>query len=356
MLSGNVGEWSEIYVLLSLLGHGHITLANSDLSPNEDSHLSVVEVHRNGPSGQLRFEIDEQDRESIRLVGFDEIISTRSEILENARELFRTIVKGGSSIQLPQLENLLARMRTHQLAAPSTGKSDLSVLVRDGRTGGLLTMSFSIKSQVGGASTLLNASGATNFTYSIVGKDRDIQFLESLGREPQKIISHARNLGVLIRHGRPTNHVFDSNLRMVDSGMAAIVSTMLLCHFSGDGSLVADVAEHLEAIDPLGIGQQDASIFYPHKIKDLLVDLSLGMTPSKKWDGSYIVNAGYLMVAKEGRVVCLLFEQRDVLRDYLFLNTKFERGSRSRHKYGGIRKDASGAAFLDLNLQIRFIK
>ena len=92
-----------------------------------------------------------------------------------------------------------------------------------------------------------------------------------------------------------------------------------------------------------------------HKIKDLLVDLALGMTPFKKWDGSYKVNAGHLIVNKQGQVVCLLFDDRDIFREYLFLNTKFDRGSKSRHNYGGIRRDGAGV-FLDLNLQIRFIK
>jgi type II restriction enzyme len=84
--------------------------------------------------------------------------------------------------------------------------------------------------------------------------------------------------------------------------------------------------------------------------------MALGMTPSKKWDGSYIVNAGHLIVNKHGQVVCLLFDHRDVFREYLFLNTKFDRGSRTRHNYGAIRRNVEGLVFLDLNLQIRFIK
>lgn len=356
MLVGNVGEWSEIFVVFRLLGDGYIRLANSDLSSKEDSYLSVVEVHRNSPMGQLRFAIDELDRESIRIVGSDEIICTRTEILQSAQHLFDALATGGNAIQLPQLEDLLARMRTHQLAAPSTGKTDLSVLVRDGRTGGLSLMSFSIKSQVGGAATLLNASGATNFCYPITGTESNIKALESLGREPQKIISYARDNDMVIHNGRPVNAIFESNLRMVDSGMPTIIAGMLLGHFAGEGTLISDVIEYLEAVDPLGVGDSDASTFYPHKIKDLLVDLALGLTPSKRWNGLYVVNAGHLIVTKLGQVVCLLFDDRDVFREYLFSNTKFERGSRTRHKYGSVRRDSTGAAFLDLNLQIRFAK
>jgi hypothetical protein len=355
MLVGNVGEWSEIFVVLSLLADGQINLANLDLSPRDDGHLSVVEVHRNSPMGQLSFVIDESDRESIRLAGSDEVICTRSEITESASQLFAALKIGGSSIQMPQLESLLARMRTYQLAAPSSGKTDLSVVVRDGRTGGLSLMSFSVKSQVGGAATLLNASGATSFCYPVTGKESEIQLLEALGREPQQIIAHSRDNEIQIGSGRPLNAAFETNLRMVDSGMPTMVAVMLFGHFAGEGTLVSDVAEYLEVIDPLGIGEANASTFYTHKIKDLLVDLALGLTPSKKWDGSYKVNAGHLIVNKLGQVVCLLFDDRDIFREYLFLNTKFDRGSKSRHNYGGIRRDGAGV-FLDLNLQIRFIK
>lgn len=356
MLIGNVGEWSEIFVVFRLLGDGQVTLANSDLSPREDAYLNVVEVQRNSPAGKLTFLLDENDRESIRLAGSDEIICTRSELIEAANQLFQVLIKGGSAIQLPELESLLARMRTYQLAAPSTGKTDISVVVKDGRTGSLSHLSFSVKSQVGGAATLLNASGATTFSYPVEGPQTEIKKIESMGREPQKIISYSRESGIKFGFGRPINRTFESNLRMVDSGMPTILSVMLFGHFAGEGTLISDVVGYLEAEDPLQIGEPDSSFFYPHKIKDLLVDLSLGMTPSKKWDGSYIVNAGHLIVTKQAKVVCLLFDDRDTFREYLFLNTKFERGSRSRHNYGAIRRESPSDTFLDLNLQIRFTK
>ena len=42
MLVGNVGEWSEVFVVLSLLADGQINLANFDLSPRDDGLFSVV--------------------------------------------------------------------------------------------------------------------------------------------------------------------------------------------------------------------------------------------------------------------------------------------------------------------------
>ena len=355
MLTGNVGEWSEIYVVLRLLADGRITLADSNLSPRPGNYLEIVEVHRNSADGQLKFVIDD-DRESIMLEGNNEAICRRSEIHELSVHLFEALVIGGRSIQVPQLDNLLARMRTHQLTAPSTGKTDLQVLVRDGRTGEIFLMAFSVKSQIGGAATLLNASGATNFRYEVKGPRLAIAKLESLGQSPREIISQARTLQVRIDNGKPLNQTFESNLRMVDSGMPQIVATMLYGHFDGEGSQISDVSEFLELKDPIGVGEENAKIFYTHKVKDLLADIALGLTPSKKWDGSYVVNAGYMVVNRFGQVVCLMFEERDVFRQYLFSNTRFERGSRSRHNYGSIVRDSRGSSYLDLNLQIRFVK
>ena len=112
---------------------------------------------------------------------------------------------------------------------------------------------------------------------------------------------------------------------------------------------------YLEVSDPIGIGDSDASIFYAHKIEDLLVDLALGMTSSKKWDGTYKVNAGHLIVTKQGQVVCLLFDKWGYLPRVFVLQYKIRSWFKGHQNHGTIRRDGSGV-FLELNLQIRFIK
>ena len=52
----------------------------------------------------------------------------------------------------------------------SSVKSDIRIVIHDSRTGTNPELGFSIKSQLGKASTLLNASMTTNFIYRLVNQ------------------------------------------------------------------------------------------------------------------------------------------------------------------------------------------
>ena len=92
------------------------------------------------------------------------------------------------------------------------------------------------------------------------------------------------------------------------------------------------------------------------KVKVLLVDVALGMTPSRQWLGKYDANGGYLVVRKDGEVVCYHFYNRNDIEDYLYYNTRFERASRSRYGFGSLYRGDDEQVYIKLNLQIRFFK
>ncbi len=108
--------------------------------------------------------------------------------------------------------------------------------------------------------------------------------------------------------------------------------------------------------NPFGFTGNDILAFYEHKMKVLLLDAALGMTPSKEWKGRYDANGGYLVVRKDGEIVCYHFYNRNDIEDYLYNNTRFERGSRSRHNFGYLYRGDDGYVYIRLNLQIRFKK
>lgn len=110
------------------------------------------------------------------------------------------------------------------------------------------------------------------------------------------------------------------------------------------------------AKNPFGFTGNDIVAFYEHKMKVLLLDAALGMTPSKEWKGRYDANGGYLVVRKDGEIVCYHFYNRNDVEDYLYHNTRFERGSRTRHNFGSLFREEDGHVYIRLNLQIRFKK
>ena len=90
-------------------------------------------------------------------------------------------------------------------------------------------------------------------------------------------------------------------------------------------------------------------------MKQLLLASALGMTPAKEWNGKFDANGGYLVVRKDGQIVCYHFYNQNDVEDYLYNNTRFDRASRTRYNYGYIYK-LDSQYYLDLNLQIRFKK
>ena len=80
------------------------------------------------------------------------------------------------------------------------------------------------------------------------------------------------------------------------------------------------------------------------------------MTPSNEWTGRYDANGGYIVVKKDGEIVCYHFYNRNDIEDYLYNNTRFERASRSRYNFGSLYRKENDDVYIKLNLQIRLIK
>lgn len=354
--SGNKGEWSELYALLTILATGQLAIANSDLSSTGDEY-TVVGLSRRYKSGEVAYEIDFETQTVIVDDGSGKGYLNLAELDEASIAVLSKLTSSSSGkIEIPEIESLLSRMRVHHLAASGSIKADIDVLVRDGRTGEILKLAFSIKSKLGSPSTLLNASGATNFRLDLPFSGAQVEKLSTMDGKPSSIVSEVLAMKPDIESPKPINPIFLSNLRLVDSQMDKIVGTMLLGYFSGCGNSIPEVVDWVAKRDPLQIGSfSTASNFYSHKVKTMLSDFALAMFPSRPWDGTYSANGGYLVVGKDGKIACLPSIHRDVFRNYLFSNTRMETASTTKHHFGRVMTDPdTGQASVDLNLQIRF--
>ena len=54
MLTGNKGEWSEIYVLFRLLADGKIYAADGELNKLEDIYFPIIKIIREEIAGELK--------------------------------------------------------------------------------------------------------------------------------------------------------------------------------------------------------------------------------------------------------------------------------------------------------------
>ena len=160
-------------------------------------------------------------------------------------------------------------------------------------------------------------------------------------------------LGLTVEFVEMYNEQFETNLKMIDSQMPQIIASLMLAYYTGRGTSMADLVAVITADDQLNYGETATEI-YTHKLKTMLTDVALGMTPSKRWTGDYDATGGYIIVKSDGEIVCFHAYNREAFKNYLMNSTKLETASRSRHDFGHIYRDGDNLQ-IDLNLQIRFI-
>ena len=114
-----------------------------------------------------------------------------------------------------------------------------------------------------------------------------------------------------------------------------------------------ELAEKITETNPLKYDLGQASPFYSYKIKHLLTSAALGMMPATAWSGKFEANGGYLVVNKDGEILCYHFYDRNRFEDFLFSNAYLERSSTTRHEYATIVKEVDGTLSFKLNFQVR---
>ena len=99
-LSGNKGEWSEIYVLFRLLEIGKLYAADADLNKMDGVFYNILNIIRTENIGDLSFRIDNAENEiSIIKTDSEEVLLTvdKTEFKAAADKLYQEIVNAETS-------------------------------------------------------------------------------------------------------------------------------------------------------------------------------------------------------------------------------------------------------------------
>lgn len=359
-LSGNKGEWSEIYVFLRLLHLGKLYAADEDLNKLDDVFYNILNIIRKENIGSLEFQINKNNRVSVVKADTDELLGefNVSDFKIAADQLYNEITSAKTStFTSADTEAFLNELNVATIKAKSNDKSDIRIKIHDINTGIEAVQGFSIKSRLGEASTLINAGKTTNFIYEITGEIDDLLMNEfnncsNLIKKRLEVLSGA-NCGIV--YHEMENKSFEGNLLMLDGDLPAICAEMLHLYYAEGIRDVSKSLEKLNRINPMNYNLTLGHPFYQYKFKKLLSECALGMTPAKTWNGMADATGGYIIVREDGEVLCYHLFNRNEFESYLIKNTKFETASTSRHQFGNIYKE-NGKYYLKLNLQIRFIK
>lgn len=354
MLTGNKGEWSEIYVFLKLLGEGKLHNINSNFSGPK--FCPIIKIIRKEPFGTIIFTVNQEENKILVSHSEGSVNISASKFTTAAICLLNKIKSSSGPLQCPELEGFLSLLKISTLKANSDSKADIIITFYDSQIQSATTLGFSIKSYLGSNSTLFNAAQGSNFTYILTDiSETSIKEINSISTR-SKIKDRVKKIcsSGVIEYYPESESILHGNLSLVDSALPEIFSKLILYYFNKKSkSSVSELVRTISENNPLKIDKKFQHLFYETKIKRFLVSCALGLTASKIWNGKYDSASGYIIVSKNGEIYSDLVFNRNDFEDYLLHNTKFDTPDPGRHKFGNIFKE-NGRWYIKLNVSIRF--
>lgn len=377
-MKGNKGAWSEIYAFLRLLADGKLDIADENLNAIPNVYYPIIKILRQEKKLRRDYalngdiEVTDENNKILLKIPIDDFV-------QKSRQLFKDLKSAkGKSFSFAHIELFLNSIDVYSLTAKNKDKSDIKIVVHDFNTGMNPTFGFSIKSLVGGNSTLFNPGPGTNFIYKILNPAKikfDVTEFNTVTLKNSKLavrLNRIEKLGLVLEFSHIQSVTLDLNLKLIDSDLPEILSYMLLYRFKNKITKTADLLEKLNRENPLRYDFSKGHPFYKYKLKNLLVDSALGMTAETVWTGRYDATGGIIIVKESGDLVCYHIYNRNEFEEYLLNTTYFDQPSTSEdktkpgnpriatteskpkdYKYGWVY-ELNGELFIKLNLQIRF--
>ncbi len=353
-LTANKGEWSELYALFKIFTDRTIDAADPNLQPNGETY-TFLDIYREDDPGRL-LDYDLRNDGEVRIIDANgtlvKIVNVREAPIA-LNEIFAQIKNGGAkaAFHIDQAYIEMSRFILTKIKASSYHKSDLDARIRDKVVSSSSRVGFSIKSQVGSPSTLLNASKQTNFQFAIKSFTcAEDDYLRD-GHVLRQTLADIYNRAGYLQFTSVNSETFLSNMRTIDTVLPYILANMLVNYYRGRGKTMPELCRLCANENEFHLDYLEVS----YKVKTFLRAIALGMVPGKRWNTYLAAHGGYIVVCEDGRLVCYHLYNDDEFRDFLFNNTKFETPSTSRHDFGKIYQQG-GESYINLNLQIRFIK
>ncbi|MEH6406239.1 MAG: HpaII family restriction endonuclease [Leeuwenhoekiella sp.] len=380
MLKGNKGEWSELYVLISLLADGQLYQSDINLDKDPNNLYKVIKGYKDEKDYSLEFDRGNQVNLYRIQNNQQTLISsyTFSELRDIANTLYNGITSGkGNSFEILAVAGFLENAAIQKLKANSSVKSDIRLRVYDHRLAHETDLGFSIKSLLGGNSTLFNTGPGNNFIYSGMNmlSESITDFNKRTYSAPKRIskltyrIQELEKAGIILDFQDIQSNQLWKNLKMVDGDLPKIIGWALYFRWRNREPSLKKIAQILEDEDPLNFYNNKYSVqkLYEYKLKRFLTEAAMGMTSETPWVGEYDSFGGVIVAKSDGDILCFHIYDFNIFRNYLINNTIFEQPSTGEDKnnpgspglgkkkyfYGWIYEENSNLN-LKLNLQIRF--
>jgi hypothetical protein len=203
---------------------------------------------------------------------------------------------------------------------------------------------------------LLKGAKETNIIYKVAGIKCDYGFVNEINSRSniKDRISRIVEKGASLAFTAMEGDIFNNNLVLIDSLLPQIIGEMLFYSYLKGEMVMNKLVSILEELNPLGFNQEHKHPLYSYKIKRILTELALGMSPKKIWNGQNDRTGGFLMAKESGDILYYdVFNMKD-FENYLLNHTRLETDSSLRHGFGEIYEEG-GEMFMKLSMQIWII-
>ena len=352
-------EWYELYSFFRLLSDGYACVGTSEGRPHNDQRIPVAQIQREEHDGTRNYIIE---GENIRVLREGSEKCFPREDFGTVSELIWKTLKSvlGSDIESPDgVEEFLDEVGIFHLEAQTDDRTDYYIAFWNVNAP---LIGFRVHSHIGGMNMLLDGGRAANLKFEQVGVKfasptvNKINMLESANEVADRMFMIER-LGGVLKYSDVADKVFRSNLSMIDLHFPRMLAEMVrMMHLDGIAR-ISELTERIKEINPLKIKDEliNKHGFYEFKMKQFLLALAFGMRPAKIYNGTDSAVEGILLVDAEGEVLCYHKSEHRTFADFLFLNTRLEKGSVDKDKYGFLEKE-NGVYYFRLNVKIGLTK
>lgn len=366
-------ELGELYTFFRLLADGKVSLGTPQARKDESKCWPLALIQREEHDGTRRYYIE---KDSIRIVSGtvekdgtftpsdkEELNMTREDFggaAEVVLELLKT-TGGADAIEVPEgLEAFLDTINIYDLEAKTEDRTDFSVAFWHPEAP--LT-GFSVRCRLSPMNPLLDGGRTANLKLEQTGikfATPTVNKVNALPESPTEVAERMmmiERLGGILKYSDVADRVFRSNLLMIDLHFPRMLAEMVrLMHLDGI-TRIGELTERIKVMNPLKIKDEliNKHGFYEFKMKQFLLALTLGMRPAKIYNGTDSAVEGLFLTDGAGEVLCYHKSERTVFADFLYQNTRLEKGSIDKDKYGFLEKE-NGVYYFKLNVKVGLTK
>lgn len=352
-------EWSELYTFFRLLDKGAVCSGTPEVKKNEDDCIPIALIQREEHDGTRQY-IIEQDE--VHIVGEQmDICVPRVRFAEMADAILKGIkASSEDTVVSPEgVEEFLDEVSIFDLEAKTDDRTDFYVAFYHVSSP---LVGFNVRSRLSTMNPLLDGGRAANLKFEQTGIKfanpmiNQVNAINTVNEVYERMMLIDR-LGGILKYADVADKVFRCNLLMIDLHFPRIIAEMLRIMNTEGIIKVSELTERVKEMNPLKIKDEllTKHCFYEYKMKQFLTALALGMRPAKIYNGEDSAVSGILLLDGKGEVLCYQKADKKNFEDFLFYNTRLEKGAIEKDKYGFLERE-NGATYFKLNLKISLTK